>query len=123
VRANVEDRLLGRDVEFFEAHASGLAALLLVGSEVFAQQAESWRSAQIDHHHVGGFREVVAGLGGGDIVFREALTIVGHLDRERFGSGLLGSRHKIPAHRLAGQSNGHGDSAAIALARLEDLQR
>ena len=63
--------------------ASG--GLLLEGLQVFAEQIEAGRDAEIDHHHVGGLGEIVpdGGGGGGDVVLRELRAVVGDVDGER----------------------------------------
>ena len=69
-------------------HSCGL---LLVVLEVFAEQFESRRDAQIQHHRVRRLVHVVFDGRGcrGDVVLRQARAIVGHVDGKRFDSRFL----------------------------------
>ena len=69
----VEDCLSGGEAEFFQM-TGGVGGFFLQGLEVFAEEVEAGRDAEIDHDHVGGLREVVADGGGGgdDVVLGEA---------------------------------------------------
>ncbi len=76
--------------------------LLLQGLQVFAEQVEARRDAEIDHDHVGGLCQVVADGNrvGGDVVLRQLRAVVGHVDRQRFGRRLLLPRSEVAADDL-----------------------
>ena len=69
----------------------GPGGFFLQRLQVFAQQIEAGRDAEIDHDHVGGLGEIVADGHrlGGYIVLRQMGAVVGNVDGERLGGGLL----------------------------------
>ncbi len=95
-----------REAELFQAAAFPARGLLLEGLQVFTEQVKAGRNAQVHHHHICGFGQVVldGGGGGSDVILRQAGAVVGDVDRQRFAGRFLVPRYEVAAHYLVGQA-------------------
>src|SRR5579872_342594 len=77
---------------------------LLVVLEIFTEQFESRRYAQVQDHHLGRLVEIVSHRSGRcrDVVLNQARAIVGHIDGKWLEGWFLLPRQEIGANYLIG---------------------
>src|SRR5262249_15570472 len=105
-RIEVEHRLGRGEAELFEPATLASSSLGPVVFQVFAQYVETWRNAEVDHHHVRCSGQTILYFygGGSEVAFGQASTIVGHVDGQRFAGWLCGPGNEILTGDLIGQT-------------------
>src|SRR5436305_754167 len=68
-------------IEFREAATFGTCIPGSVIVKIFAEQIEAWRNAPVNHHHVGGPRQVALDNrdSSGDVALSQPSTVVAHV--------------------------------------------
>jgi hypothetical protein len=101
-RIEIEDRLCSGQIEFLEAATFATCVPGPVIVKIFAEQIEAWRNAQVNHHHIGGLRQVAPdGRNScGDIALRQPGAVVAHVNRKRLAGDTRCPGHEILAGHL-----------------------
>ena len=121
-RVEIENGLRRRQAEFLQAAALWDALFSTIVLQVFAEQVEPGRNAEIHHHHVRSLGQIVfdGGGGSGDVVLRKVRAVISHVDGKRFLRGLLVPRNEVASDDLVGQSafSLEADFDCISVARF-----